>query len=131
MTLVRLYDAGTVGYHDYGYQYDTDTDSDAADDYNTWQVETTETPPDGSTYTVYNNFAGQAMLTDLLDGSDDAVTYNRYDDNGLLLWTAQPSAFVTSTPSTPRAIPILSIIRPLGAARPIAALHDTSRAAPA
>ena len=65
---------------------------------NTWDRKTVETRLDGSTYTVYTNYLGQAILTDLHDPASQShtLTYNRYDADGRLILTAQPSAFVLS-----------------------------------
>ena len=62
---------------------------------NVWQRKTVTTEPDGATSTVYTNYIGETMLTDLHDPltGTEAITYNRYDGNGNLLWTAEPSAF--------------------------------------
>ena len=63
--------------------------------YNNWYRESIETRLDGSTNTVYTNFIGQTLLTDLCDSSgNQTVTYNRYDENGRLIFVASPSAFV-------------------------------------
>jgi RHS repeat-associated protein len=63
--------------------------------FNNWNRKTVETRLDGSTNTVYANHIGQAILTDLRDSSGNHwVTYNRYDSDGRLVLTAEPSAFV-------------------------------------
>ena len=62
-------------------------------DFNVWQRETVTAEPDGATSTVYFNYIGETMLSDLSDGGSQTITYDRYDGNGNLLWTAQPSAF--------------------------------------
>ncbi|MDD4789129.1 MAG: hypothetical protein PHO07_18335, partial [Pirellulales bacterium] len=48
--------------------------------------------------TVYANYLGQAILTDLDDPASQShtLTYNRYDADGRLILTAQPSSFVLS-----------------------------------
>lgn len=62
---------------------------------NAWDRKTVETRLDGSTYTVYANFLGQPILTDLYDPAAEAHTlsYNRYDAAGRKLFSAEPSAF--------------------------------------
>jgi YD repeat-containing protein len=64
--------------------------------YNGWERKTVETRLDGSTNTVYTNYLGQTLLTDLYDPQADThtITYNRYDNDGHLVLTAHPSAFV-------------------------------------
>ena len=58
-----------------------------------------ETRLDGSTNTVYANFRGQTILTDLYDPASQThtLTYNRYDDDGRLVLTAESSAFVAQS----------------------------------
>ena len=65
---------------------------------NTWDRKTVETRLDGSTNTVYTNYLGPAILTDLDDPASQthAVTYNRFDSQGRMILAAQPSAFVLS-----------------------------------
>jgi len=64
--------------------------------YNNWNRKTVETRLDGSTNTVYVNHIGQPILTDLYDAASQThtVTYNRYDADGRLVLSAEPSAFV-------------------------------------
>ena len=79
-------------------------------DYNSWTVKTIEYGADGSTgtngssYTVYTNFLGQVLLGDLVDNTPGAaspqITYNKYDGNGNLILSAQPSAISTYTDSS-------------------------------
>ena len=77
--------------------------------YNEWTRETVETLPDGSTNTVYTNFDGQPLLTDVYDpsassGSQHTVTYYQYDPTtGYLVLTAEPSAIDTTALSAFRA----------------------------
>ncbi|MBN2023788.1 MAG: autotransporter-associated beta strand repeat-containing protein [Pirellulales bacterium] len=60
---------------------------------NLWSLKTVETRMDGSTYTVYSNYVGSAILTDLADASGNHwYTYNYYDDNGNVLLNAESSA---------------------------------------
>ena len=80
--------ASSQSYNDYGF--------------NIWDRKTVETRPDGSTNTVYTNYIGQTILTDLCNPSGNhTLTFNRYDDDGKLVLTAEPSAFVTITGDYP------------------------------
>ena len=108
-------DSQVAGYTCFYYQYDADRrasnvvvfgQSNASDyesalstnpaGYNNWERRTIETRPDGSTNTVYTNFLGQTLLTDLYDSltGTHTIIYNRYDNEGHLVLTAKPSAFV-------------------------------------
>jgi RHS repeat-associated protein len=60
--------------------------------YNSWTYKAVETLPDGSTNTVYSNYAGEVMLTAFTSGSQTWLTYHQYDSQGRLMLTAQPSA---------------------------------------
>ncbi|WP_020476098.1 MBG domain-containing protein [Zavarzinella formosa] len=62
--------------------------------FNNWRTKTVETLADGTVNTVYSNFAGETMLTVTQPaGSEDQwLTYQRYDESGRLIMTAQPSA---------------------------------------
>jgi len=61
-------------------------------DYNDWYRKSVETRLDGATSTVYRNYLGQPLLSDLYDGSTHWYTYNVYDSNGRLVLSAEPSA---------------------------------------
>ncbi len=64
----------------YTYAY---TASSLSDGYNNWDQKTIETRPDGSTYTVYTNYLGEIILTDLADTSSNHLyTYNEYGTSG-------------------------------------------------
>ena len=87
--------SATIG-DQYTYTYAYGTFALAAG-YNNWQTETVETRPDGSTNSVFTNYIGQTILTDLADTSgDNWYTYTLYGTNsydaGLPLLEAQPSA---------------------------------------
>ena len=64
--------------------------------YNSWTHEVVEKDPDGSTTTVYSNYAGETLLTDVWNGqttgSQHWYTFNTYDDSSHLLLSIQPSA---------------------------------------
>jgi RHS repeat-associated protein len=65
---------------------------------NSWYRKTVESRLDGSTNTVYANFRGQAILTDLADSAENHwITYHRYDADGRQVLTAEPSAFVAQS----------------------------------
>ena len=106
------------------YEYDSDGrvtkkvvfgDSDESDftnslsgnpeGFNNWYRKCVETKFDASeniiyTNTIYTNYIGETILTDLYDAASNThtITYNRYDDDGHLILTAEPSAFVTNGP---------------------------------
>ena len=90
----RVTEATIGGLYIYTYEYAT---SSAADDYNLWKYKTTEHRADGGNYTVYTNFLGQVLLTDLEDReSNNWYTFREYGDDGyndaLLTKAAMPSA---------------------------------------
>ncbi len=90
----RVIEATIGGLYTHTYDYAV---SSAADGYNLWKHKTTEHRPDGSDYTVYANFLGQVLLTDLEDGeSNHWFTFREYGDDGyndaLLTKLAMPSA---------------------------------------
>ena len=67
--------------------------SNAGDDTNEWTRRTVETRENGDTYTVYSNFLGEPILTDLADssGNNHWFTYRTYDVNGNVLSEAESS----------------------------------------
>ncbi|MGA2502229.1 MAG: hypothetical protein ABSH20_31180, partial [Tepidisphaeraceae bacterium] len=86
----------------YTYQYSYTASVFFQSSANTWQYETTETRPDGSTYTVYTNPLGETLLTDLADtASDNWYTAWRYGPSGssdaLLVEKDMPSAIAWVT----------------------------------
>ena len=64
-------------------------------DYNNWAKKSVETDLNHNTTTVYTNYIGQTLLTDLYDAAsgNHTITYYRYDTEGHLILTAEPSAF--------------------------------------
>ena len=62
--------------------------------YNVWATRTQQTLPDSSQIVVYCNYAGLAMLQVQIDpgGTNQWITAYIYNSDGLLIWTAQPSA---------------------------------------
>jgi hypothetical protein len=83
------------------YTRDAVTESTSTDGYNTWKRKTVETRPDGSTNTVYVNYIGQELLTDLQDTAGNHwITYKYYDANGRLVLSAEPSAVSGYTKTT-------------------------------
>jgi YD repeat-containing protein len=60
--------------------------------YNFWATRTVETLPDGSTNTVYANFAGETMLNVFQSGSQKWENFYEYDSSGRLILQANPSA---------------------------------------
>jgi hypothetical protein len=104
-------DAVLALYADYYYEYDASrrvtkemvegasqtflfsySESENADGYNSWKTRTVETRPDGTQNIVYANYAGQAMLTVLKDGSDEWLRFYKYDSSGRVILAAEPSA---------------------------------------
>jgi hypothetical protein len=71
-----------------------------ADGHNSWSRKTVETLPDGNQNIVFTNFAGQVMLSVFKDvtTSDEWITYHRYDADGRLILTANPSAELACSP---------------------------------
>ncbi|MCI0460726.1 MAG: SBBP repeat-containing protein, partial [Gemmataceae bacterium] len=61
---------------------------------NSWKTKTVETLPDGNQFIVYTNAAGQTMLEVFRDvvSEDEWITYRRYDSEGHLILSADPSA---------------------------------------
>ena len=72
------------------------TISGNANDYNNWAKKTVETDLNNNTTTTYTNYLGQTLLTDVYDAAsgNHTLTYNRYDDDGHLILTADSAAFV-------------------------------------
>jgi hypothetical protein len=81
-----------AGLHTFTYAYETSAHSD---DYNHWKLKVTLTRPDGSQQITYNNFLGQAMLTDLASGSDHWLEYYQFDGQAHEVLHARPSAVVS------------------------------------
>ncbi|MBN1362221.1 MAG: autotransporter-associated beta strand repeat-containing protein, partial [Sedimentisphaerales bacterium] len=86
----------TYDYDEEGYSLDTEDP-----DYNLWTCKTVETRDDGTTFTVYANFLGQQILTDLADTSGNHwYTYREYDeDSGTLVLDAAPSSIASYSES--------------------------------
>ncbi len=81
-----------AGLHTFTYAYQTSAHSD---DYNHWKLKVTLTRPDGSQQITYNNFIGQAMLTDLTTSGDHWVEYHQFDGQAHEVLHAAPSAVVS------------------------------------
>ena len=88
-----LYDGSDSGSGTFGvYQYTYDTSS-FGDGVNSWKYSTVETLPNGTTTdTVYSNFAGETMASDVLVGSRHWITGYVYNDAGQISETINPSA---------------------------------------
>ena len=69
-------------------------------DFNHWSTKAVVTKPDGSTDTVYSNYAGEPMLDVTTDPTSGNMwgTFYKYNSNGQLILTAMPSA--VSLPSS-------------------------------
>ncbi len=98
--------AGSTGQGTFTYSY---TNSTNVDGYNNWQTKTVETLPDGTQNIVYANFAGEVVLRAFNDASDSGnstlsgklwATAYRYDSQGRLILTAQPSAVTIQSLAT-------------------------------
>ena len=62
-------------------------------DGNAWTTKTVETRADGSTYTVYCNYLGQTILSDLADtAGNHTYAYNQYDSQGHVVLAAPSSS---------------------------------------
>ena len=97
VTLETIQGAGPTGPGTFTYSYTTSSNSTG---FNSWATKTLETLPDGNTNTVYTNYAGEVMLKDFYNSSDTAnsaiqgkhwITLNRFDSQGRLVETAEPS----------------------------------------
>jgi len=66
--------------------------------YNTWSRKAVETQLDGVTETIYTNFLGETLLSDLYDPDADVHTlkFNRFDDAGRLVLSVDTSGFELS-----------------------------------
>jgi RHS repeat-associated protein len=81
--------ACTGGQGTFTYSY---SNSSFANDYNNWYYKTVETLPDGSTDTVYANFAGETMLDVFQNSGQKWETFYEYDGSGRIMLNASPSA---------------------------------------
>ncbi len=63
-------------------------------DKNAWVMKTIETLPDGSQNIVYSNVLGLPLIRDFTSGTDHWINAFNYDDQGRLLWQANPSAVI-------------------------------------
>ncbi len=81
--------AGGVGATSYSYTFSTLPDAP-----NDWYDEKVETRADNSKVATFYNYSGSVILQDTTsaNGSQDWISYNRYDDNGNLTYAYQPSA---------------------------------------
>ena len=84
--------SGGQGEFDYAYTDNTSWTGERGP--NLWAAKTVETLPDGNTNTVYTNVWGQVLLRKYTDTatSQTWLWYSRYDDNGRLVLSAEPSA---------------------------------------
>ena len=71
--------------------------------FNSWTYKTLETLPDGSTHTLYANYAGEVMLDVFHDpvSGNNWETFTEYDSSGRAILTAQPSALTGYSESSP------------------------------
>jgi len=83
--------ACTAGLGTFTLAYTTSTNTAG---YNSWQTKTVETLPDGNETIVYTNYRGEMMLKVFHDttSGDKWATFYKYDADGRLILTAQPSA---------------------------------------
>jgi hypothetical protein len=82
-------DTGGLGTYTYSY-----TGSLNLPDYNIWSTKTVVTAPDGSTDTVYTNFAAEVLLDDHDDPASGLHTDQvyQYNERGQMILQAAPSA---------------------------------------
>ena len=87
--------AGGQGTTTYAYATNASFSPTDSDLYNQWLYEQTDTLGDGTVVTTFYNYRQQPLLVDTANSADtqDSVTYNRYDADGNLVLTAEPSAF--------------------------------------
>jgi hypothetical protein len=86
----EITDAGT---QTYTFAFTTNSNASYADGYNNWKTKTVETKPDGSSNTVYTNYIGQVLISDLQDADDNSwIECRRYDANGRMVLHATPAA---------------------------------------
>ena len=86
----EITDAGT---QTYTFAFTTNSNASYTNGYNNWKTKTVETKPDGSTNTVYTNYIGQVLISDLQDAADNSwIEHRRYDANGRLVLHATPAA---------------------------------------
>ena len=79
----------TGGQGTFTYSYATSSNPQG---YNSWATKTTEVLPDGSTNTVYANFAGETMLNVFQSGGQKWLNFYEYDGSGRQILQANPSA---------------------------------------
>ena len=77
------------------FEYTTSTHIDGLSH---WKRKTVETRPDGVTQTVYTNYIGEGLLSELQSGTDHWLRANAYDDQGRLIEVATPSAIFNYDP---------------------------------
>src|SRR5207245_2113217 len=82
------------GLGEFTYAYTENTSYSGLRSENKWAYKTVETRPDGNTNTVYTNVHGQVMLKVYEDTTtnDQWMWYTRYDDDGRVILSAEPSA---------------------------------------
>ena len=92
---------GNSGDNLYTYDYTLAPASTYTDGYNHWMMQTKGSMPDGTTETVFTNFAGEVMLSDVVaaGSTQHNYTYNRYDGQGHLIVQAEPSAVLHYDPA--------------------------------
>lgn len=79
------------GQGEFTYAYTTNSSAGLLES-NRWHRKVIETLPNGTTNTVYTNAFGQVMLTAVDDGTNEWLSFTRYDDTGRVVLNAGPSA---------------------------------------
>src|SRR5262249_22631424 len=79
----------TGGLGTFTYSYTLSTNPQRV---NSWACKTVETLPDGSTNTVYTNYATEVMLDVFQNGGQKWETFYQYDSAGRIVLKANPSA---------------------------------------
>ncbi|OYV85990.1 MAG: hypothetical protein B7Z73_12545 [Planctomycetia bacterium 21-64-5] len=80
------------GLYSHTYSFTTNGNSGYVDAYNNWKMKTVETRPDGSVNTVYTNYVGQVMLTQLTGGGSSWTQYSLFDGNAHVVKYCYPSS---------------------------------------
>lgn len=107
----EIVNSGTVTY---GFTRTANAAPPPGEDFNAWVTKTLEERPDGTTRTVYTNFAGQAIFTAYTAFPPGATTeqhwygWKQYDDAGRTLLEASSSAISGYDENQPD----LAILRP-------------------
>ena len=87
-----------AGSMEFTYAYSTSTNDIAP---NSWTNKTVMTKPDGSTETLYMNYAGSTILRVLADGADEWCHFQHYDTDNKVILEADAAAISGYSESLP------------------------------